>query len=124
MPSPRTVAPRTERERGAGTILALGLGLLLVLGCGAVALFGQALAASARAAGAADLAALAAADAERGLTSGPACGAAQRVAQANGAELVVCEVEAPRSAVRVIVQIETGAPWDPVRGRARAGPPP
>lgn len=112
-----------RNERGSGTLLALGLGLLLVLACAAVVLMGQALAASARAASAADLAALAAADAERGLRRGAPCDLARTVAELNGASLVACSVEAPDT-VRVAVEIDTGAPWGPAPGRARAGPPP
>lgn len=128
MPAHRTApAHRTgaawEGERGSGTVLALGLCLLLILACAAVLLIGQALAASARAASAADLAALAAADAERGLRAGTACDTGRTVAELNGAALVGCQVEVPGSTVRVVVEIDTGAPWGPAPGRARAGPP-
>ncbi|MDQ4492099.1 hypothetical protein RBS60_18005 [Sinomonas sp. ASV486] len=115
--------PARRGECGSGTLLALGLGLLLILACAAVALMGQALAASARAASAADLAALAAADAERGLRSGATCDLARTVAELNGAALVSCTIEGPGSTVRVVVEIDTGAPWGPAPGRARAGPP-
>jgi secretion/DNA translocation related TadE-like protein len=98
--------------------------MVLVVACAAVALLGHALATSARAASAADLAALAAADAERGLREGSPCGTARAVAELNGAALVLCDVETPGSTVKVTVQIDTGAPWGPAHGRARAGPPP
>lgn len=111
-------------EGGAGTVLALGLGMVLILACAALVILGQALAASSRAGAAADLAALAGADAERGLRSGAACTTAQGVAELNGAALTDCTVEKPGSTVRVTVELDTGAPWGPAVGRARAGPPP
>ncbi|MGY3564421.1 Rv3654c family TadE-like protein [Sinomonas sp. RB5] len=115
---------RGGAEAGSGTVLALGLGMVLILACAALAMLGQALAASSRAGAAADLAALAAADTERGLRPGAACATARETAELNGAVLTACAVEKPGSTVRVTVELETGAPWGPAVGRARAGPPP
>ncbi|MEA5453795.1 Rv3654c family TadE-like protein [Sinomonas sp. JGH33] len=115
---------RRDRERGAGTILALGLVLVVLVVCGAAVLVSQGLAAAARSARVADLAALAAADAERGLVPGGTCPRAIAVARLNGAALVSCEVESPGRIVRVIVTIPAPAGLGVAEGRARAGSPP
>lgn len=69
--------------------------------------------------GAADNAAIAAADAARGLVPDSPCPVAERVAEANRAELRSCEVDG------YVVTVEVGASiWGvPLRARATAGPP-
>ncbi|MFD0367207.1 Rv3654c family TadE-like protein [Streptomyces sp. NPDC127114] len=85
---------------------------------GAVLALGQAVAARHRAGAAADLAALAAA----GRTlwgEQDACAAAARVAAAQGATLVRCQV---RDDIADVTTRVAHPPWDP-QSRARAGPP-
>ncbi|MFF9473233.1 Rv3654c family TadE-like protein [Streptomyces roseolus] len=84
---------------------------------GAVLALGQAVAARHRAGGAADLAALAAAD--RALWGEPvACGAARRVATAQGVELLHCRLTGAEAEVTTRTSV---GPWTPT-ARSRAGP--
>ena len=114
-------------DRGSGTVhvltLAMVLGVLLV----AVLLLAQAGIATHRAGKAADLAALAAADTARGLVAGDPCAVAERVARANGAELVRCALVEPERVVvdvRTVVRLDGPlAQWGSASGVSRAGPP-
>ncbi|WP_138414557.1 Rv3654c family TadE-like protein [Sinomonas gamaensis] len=113
-----------ERERGAGTILALALALVVVLSSAAGVLVVEGLVATTKAARAADLAALMAADVERGLRPGQACAAAETVARLNEAALVGCEIESPGERVRVSTRVPMSSGWGSAERRARAGRPP
>ncbi|MFC3762938.1 Rv3654c family TadE-like protein, partial [Tenggerimyces flavus] len=110
------------RERGSGTVLALGLGAVLIVG----GLVGMALAtviaATHRVDAAADLAALSAA---RLLVEGEeeACAKARSVAVENGVELESCQTA--NLIVDVVVRARTARLFGTsltVRARARAGP--
>ena len=106
-------------ERGSATPFAIAcLGLLLVLAA-ALGVVGAMVRAHRQAQAAADLAALAAADA----LPADGCGVAGRVASANVARLVSCEVEGRDVRVRVRV---TGPHWlgqgADLDAEARAGP--
>lgn len=132
-PVPAGGAPATDRDRdrdddrGSGTVHALTLSLVLGVLLVTVLLLAQAGIATHRAGKAADLAALAAADVARGLAAGEPCGTAARVAQANGAQLELCELVEPD---RVVVDVGTAvalegplARFGAARGVSRAGPP-
>lgn len=125
-PNPhRPLDPRQPRprERGSGTVLALGLGFVVITAAVLLVLLAQSAAAASRAAAAADLAALAAADAARGITSGDPCAVARQVALQNNATVLAC-FEAPDATVQVRTQLSAG-PWlGAATGLARAGPPP
>lgn len=114
---------RHSRERGAGTVLALGLALAVLAVATLVLLLAQSAVAASRAAAAADLAALAAADAARGIVPGEPCAVARDVALKNGAILLDCAEGADMT-----VQVRTGRGAGPFLGMAwglaRAGPPP
>ncbi|MUN62186.1 hypothetical protein GMA12_03345 [Kocuria sediminis] len=119
--------PTADRDRGSGTVHALTLSLVLGVLLVTVLLLAQAGVATHRAGKAADLAALAAADVARGLVAGEPCGAAARVARANGAQLELCELVEPE---RVVVDVGTEvalegplARFGAARGVSRAGPP-
>jgi secretion/DNA translocation related TadE-like protein len=107
-----------REESGAATVV------VLATVCVAVSLIGTALAAvrigldAVHAADAADSAAIAGAAAVAGLTVGPPCSVAARVAAANGVDLDRCEVDTARVTVRVRV-VSAGIP---LVARARAGP--
>ncbi|PVZ61229.1 hypothetical protein C9424_02300 [Arthrobacter sp. H-02-3] len=111
------------RERGSGTVLALGLGLVVIMAAVLLLLLAQSAVAAARAAAAADLAALAAADAARGITSGEPCAVAREVARKNNAIVLACSKGADTS-VQVSTEINIGPFLGAARGLARAGPPP
>lgn len=106
-------------DRGAGTALALAIATaalllaMLIVGAGTAAI------AQARAASAADAAALAAADALSGFVDGSACGIAQAVATASGAQLSRCLIDG------LDVSVTATIPVGPLRASvtARAGPP-
>ncbi|MER5967928.1 Rv3654c family TadE-like protein [Streptomyces sp. NPDC002057] len=105
-------------DRGAATVWVALAACALCVVFGAVLALGQAVAARHRAGGAADLAALAAAD--RALWGeAEACGAASRVAAAQGAELVACAVRGELAEVTARV---VRGPYRP-EVRSRAGPP-
>ena len=114
---------RDRRERGAGTVLALGLGLLVVLAAVLLAMLAQSAAMASRAAAAADLAALAAADAVRGIAPGEPCAVAVDVAHRNGARVLNCAVGAGDT-VQVRTELVVRIPLGAATGLARAGPPP
>ncbi|MFB7367701.1 Rv3654c family TadE-like protein [Streptomyces hydrogenans] len=110
---------RGRGDRGAASVWTAFAACALCVVFGAVLALGQAVAARHRAGGAADLAALAAAD--RALWGeAEACAAADRVAAAQGAELVRCGVAGAEA--EVTARVVVGA-WAPTV-RARAGPGP
>lgn len=111
------------KERGSGTILALGLAVVVVLATAMVLLLAQSAVLASRAASAADLAALAAADAHRGLTSGDPCTVAAEVAARHAAELISC-LPGPDLSVEVRTEMNQRTLAGPATGHARAGPPP
>jgi secretion/DNA translocation related TadE-like protein len=108
-----------DRERGSGSVLAVGvlgavvLLTMIVLPLCAVLVVGQ----SVR--GAADAAALAAADTLSGLVAGVPCQAAAEIAALNGASVVSCTAAGPIASVTVTRQV---LGWT-LNARARAGPP-
>ncbi|MEW2550870.1 Rv3654c family TadE-like protein [Streptomyces zhihengii] len=107
-----------RRDRGAATVWVACATSVLCVVFAAVLAMGQAVVARHRAGAAADLAALAAAD--RALRGGAAaCGAAEHVAGAQGAEVVRCAVTGEVADVTVRVRVGPYAP----RVRSRAGPP-
>jgi secretion/DNA translocation related TadE-like protein len=119
-----TRVERPVRDRGAGTVLAVGLVAVVLVLAAALAVLTQAATARHRAEAAADLAALAAADALLGRADGDPCARAARTAAANGARLASC---APRAGavVRVVVEVRPQGPagaLGPARAVARAGP--
>lgn len=75
-------------EAGSGTIYVLTIAIVLAFATFVVVLIGQAMAIRHRADAAADLSALAGADSVR--SGGEPCGAAARIAAANGGHLVSC----------------------------------
>ncbi|MFJ7593090.1 Rv3654c family TadE-like protein [Streptomyces sp. NPDC097617] len=107
-----------SRDRGSATVWAALVATVLGAVFGGVLLLGQAVVARHRAAAAADLAALAAAAT---WAHGPerACGAALRVARAQGAELGGCLL---RGEVAEVTARVAAGPFTPAI-RARAGPP-
>lgn len=111
-----------ERERGSGTLLALGVGAVLIVGGLAGTALATIIAATHRVDAAADLAALSAA---RLLVEGEdkACAKARAIATANGVELDTCQTA--NLTVEIVVRVRTprllGTSLT-VRARARAGP--
>ena len=110
------------RERGSGTLLAIGVGAVLIVGGLVGTALATVIAATHRADAAADLAALSAA---RLLVEGEeeACAKARAVAKANAAELETCQTA--NLTVEIVVRARTGRLLGTsitVRGRARAGP--
>ncbi len=90
-------------------MLVLGLVAATLLALAGAGMVGVAALTGVRAASAADLAALAGADVLLGRTGGTACGAAQRAATENGAELAGCTVhhrEVTGAPVATSVQVE------------------
>ncbi|MFD5817505.1 Rv3654c family TadE-like protein [Streptomyces sp. NPDC127038] len=116
--SPPPVRRATSSDRGSATVWTVGAIAMLCVVFGAVLSMGHAVLVRHRAAGAADLAALAAADhwSDGGAA---ACARAERVAQAQGARLVRCEVEGQISDVTAA----SGSGLITAEVRARAGPP-
>ncbi|GAA2507719.1 Rv3654c family TadE-like protein [Streptomyces gobitricini] len=108
---------RERSDRGSATVWAAMAATVMCAVFAAILALGQAVAARHQAGGAADLAALAAADrALWGVTD--ACGAAARVARAQGAEVVLCAV---RGEVADVTARSRFGPYAPTV-RARAGP--
>lgn len=110
------------RERGSGTILAIGVGAVLIVGGLVGTALATVIAATHRADAAADLAALSAA---RLLVENEeeACAKARSVAAANAVELETCQTA--NLTVEIVVRARTGRLFGTslmVRGRARAGP--
>ncbi|MFF1557798.1 Rv3654c family TadE-like protein [Streptomyces sp. NPDC058279] len=107
-----------SRDRGSATVWAALVTTVLGAVFGGVLMLGQAVVARHRAAAAADLASLAAATA---WAHGPevACGAAARVARAQGATLAGCRLRGE------VVDVEARVPMGPFApsATARAGPP-
>lgn len=124
MPAPSAAASpdghgvrRSERDGGFASLLTvLCVSALCVVFAGVLA-YGQAVVTRHRAAAAADLAALAAADRALSGRDG-ACAAARRVAVAQGADLVRCELEGVTADLTVRVR---SGPFTPQK-RARAVP--
>ncbi|MCU1531807.1 MAG: hypothetical protein JWO49_1378 [Arthrobacter sp.] len=114
---------RLHRERGSGTVLALGLGLVVLMAAVLVVLLAQSAVMASRAAAAADLAALAAADAARGIAAGEPCAVAREVANRNNAKVLSC-TEGFGETVQVSTELSQAAMLGPATGLARAGPPP
>ncbi|MFJ4439577.1 Rv3654c family TadE-like protein [Streptomyces sp. NPDC088923] len=106
------------RDRGAATVWAVAVLAVLGVLFGGVLACGQVVLARHRAAQVADLGALAAADTWARGTDG-ACGAARRVAGAQGGRLAACGL---RGRYADVTSMGTVGPWT-VRVRARAGPP-
>lgn len=88
------------RDRGAATVWVVVVMAALCVVCGAVLAMSQVIVARHRAGGAADLAALAAAD-RWGEGRDGACGAAEKVAQAQATRMVRCVVRGQVSEVTV-----------------------
>ncbi|HWH25546.1 MAG TPA: type I DNA topoisomerase [Pseudolysinimonas sp.] len=110
---------KIRADGGAGTILAVALvGVIAAVLVGALTL-GAGLTARQRAIGAADAAALAAADTLSGAAAGDPCATAARLAQVNGASLVVCEI----NGLTVTVGVVSGRGLLAVSARSTAGPP-
>ncbi|BCY05184.1 Rv3654c family TadE-like protein [Actinoplanes sp. L3-i22] len=110
---------RAGHDRGAASIFVLAVGLFLVAGGVAGAMVASARVARHAARNAADLAALAAAG--RAIEgAGPACAAARRYAEANGAQLTSCEVSGLEVIVRTRVPVRSSALA--ATAAARAGP--
>lgn len=111
----------TRPERGAATLFAVAcLAVLLLLGS-ALGVVAAMVHAHRLAQTAADLSALGAAGVHQ--RGGRACAEAERLAQANGADLASCRTEGTAVEVTVVV---TGPRWlgqsGDLRGTARAGP--
>jgi secretion/DNA translocation related TadE-like protein len=114
---------RWHRERGSGSVLALGLGLVVIMATALVVLLAQSAVMASRAAAAADLAALAAADAARGIAKGEPCAVAREVAHRNSARVLSCS-EGAGETVQVRTELSAATSLGPATGLARAGPPP
>ena len=110
-------AVRGEGGAGAALVLAVAGAVIAVLGV--LLPIHTALAAKQRAVGAADAAALAAADTVSGARSGVPCDAAATLAEANGARLGSCRIDAAVATVEVVTVL-LGIE---VRAVATAGPP-
>lgn len=118
--------PCARRDRGSGSVLALGAVALMVFLTVGVLWITAAVEASHRARLAADLAALAGAEAVRPALTGSGsrtagCDRAASVARSNGAELRRCSVHGPDVEVVVAVRVRWGAGL--AVARAAAGPP-
>lgn len=118
---------KESKERGSGTVLAIGLvTVLLLLAVFMTGLMGV-MQAKQGAAKAADLAALIAADTARGLREGDPCQVAAQVAEDNGATLVGCAAPAGRSGtidVRVSHSVRGAFAFlGEAEAISRAGPP-
>lgn len=114
-----TAVPHPERDRGAGTPLALGL--LLVVALAGLVLVGAAgsLVTAQRVSAAADAAALAAADTMLGWAPGEPCLVADRVARAHGTVLTQCQADG----LTMVVTARSFTLGIVVERSARAGPP-
>ena len=107
-------------ERGSASLYGVVLMAVLLAVCQALAWAGGVVVAHRRAQSAADLAALAGA-----AHPGSACGAAESVAQSNGAEVISCREESANVWLEVRVRAPTLAGHRPtVTARAHAGPGP
>jgi secretion/DNA translocation related TadE-like protein len=114
----RAIAGSVARDRGLATVWTAVMTATLCVVFATVLALGQAVSARHKAGGAADLAALAAADrALRGTET--ACGAAGKVALAQGAEIVRCAVQGEVADVTARARFGLYAP----EVRSRAGPP-
>ena len=114
-----------DRERGAGSVVALAVCAVLVTGALAIGALAQAVVARHTVSSAADLAALAAAD-RLAVGGGDVCAVAARVLAAQGSDLTGCRVQ-PDGSVVVEASREvasSSAGWGPARASARAGPAP
>jgi secretion/DNA translocation related TadE-like protein len=111
---------RCERERGSGSVLAVGLLGATMAATVAVVPILVVLAVNAEVQGAADAAALAAADTASGALPGVPCEAASRTADVNGASVTECAVDGLIASITVS-RVVGGLTID---ARSRAGPPP
>lgn len=117
-----THGPR-RRERGSGTVLAVGLALVVMMAMALLLLLVQSAVLASKAATAADLAALAGADALRGITDGAPCSVAAQVAARHAAALQGC-VEGKGQTVEIRIELTQRSIAGAASGHARAGPPP
>lgn len=113
------------RDRGAGSVLAVGVCAVMVVGALVVGALGQAVVARHAVSSAADLAALAAADR---LAAGhvDGCAVAARVVTAHGSRLTGCRAD-PDGSVTVTADRDLAGALSrmgPARASARAGPAP
>ncbi|WP_426563880.1 Rv3654c family TadE-like protein [Angustibacter sp. McL0619] len=116
--------PERPGEVGSATVLVLAAALLSLVLAIAVGAVGAAVLARHRAQAVADLSALTASGAASSTGSRAACAAAQRVAAANRAALVGCDLSGDRVQVWVTVRASGGAARLGVaRATALAGPP-
>ncbi len=107
-------------ERGAGAVLVLAIVAATTVVMIAVLALGAALVVRQRVIGAADAAALAAADAASGAIPGVPCAQAERIANANAANLQTCVLDGLVASVTVAANVGVV----PVSARSTAGPPP
>lgn len=107
-------------ERGSGTVLGIAVLAVILVVALAMLTLSAGLAARQRVTASADAAALAAADVALGVVPGSPCQLAERVAAANGAGLVRCELDGTTATV-VAVGHFAGVE---LRATSRAGPPP
>lgn len=114
-----TTRVRWRDERGAGSGLVVGIIAVMFAVCGVLLGVMQLGAHSQRLAGAADAGALAAADIASGRNPGEPCSAAQLVAAAHDAQLVVCEIRG----AEVYVEMTSNFAGMWLCERALAGPP-
>lgn len=106
----RRGGPRPRHERGSGTVLAVLLVLVLLAALAAVAVLGRAVHARGVARTAADLGALTGAAALHSpVPAGDPCGAAARVAGAQGAAVAGCRVEGATVLVTASAPVDLGA---------------
>jgi secretion/DNA translocation related TadE-like protein len=114
----RSTPGRSDADRGAASVLALGIVGAIVALTALVVPTASVFVLSQRAANAADAAALAAADAISGAVAGTPCPLARETAARNGAVLASCETGGPVASVTVTVAT-LGLE---IRAAARAGP--
>jgi secretion/DNA translocation related TadE-like protein len=113
------MSPRQARDEGSGSILAVGiLSAVAILAATSIPLYAV-LATRSQTQAAADAAALAAADVRRGVTGGFPCDVAEIVAQANGADVISCELDGYIATVEVTHDVLGFE----LRSAATAGPP-
>ncbi|WP_370289042.1 Rv3654c family TadE-like protein [Nocardioides sp.] len=124
-----TTSARPAGQRGAATLLVVALcGVLMAVGA-ATAAVGALVVDHRRTQAAADLAALAAAGALTGVSAvgatGEPCAVAGRIATANGAEVIACDLQGDTATITVA---RDGPRWlgqaPRLRATARAGPAP
>ncbi|PPG10810.1 helicase [Rathayibacter sp. AY2B7] len=109
-----------DREEGSAAVVAIGVVAGTILVTAAVLAGCAGVVGHQRAVAAADASSLAAADVASGLLAGDPCGRAAAVSRANGAELVLCDVDGG------VARTEAAVAAGPLSltARSRAGPPP